>query len=355
MGPAPLKVVFLPFWTQSNPYQVELARALEASGARVEGAAERTLFLGEVLRRRADVLHLHWLSPLLRGPRGPLGLRRAAQVAALALQLALLRAAGTRIVWTAHNLAGHEARDPRLERLCAGLVARLAHRVIVHGSHAREILARELGLGGGAKLRVVPHGSYVGVYPEGLPRPAAREQLGLGAGEFVFLFLGQIRGYKGVRELVDAFRGVGERNARLVIAGLVSSAALEEEIRRASAGDGRIQFQPGFVPDDALQAYFAAADVAVLPYADILTSGSLVLAMSFGVACVCPRLGCIEDYLEDAGGFLYDPEAPNALREALEEALRRRGAVGEMGGFNRRRIAGLGWPRIAEETLAAYR
>jgi len=349
-----LKVVFLPFWKASNPYQVELARALEARGAEVEGAPERTLFLGDVLRRRADVLHLHWLSPLLRGPRGPGGLRRLLQTIAVAAQLALLRAAGVRIVWTAHNLAGHEARDPGIERLCAALVARLAHRVIAHGPRARTILVRELRLRSAAKVVVVPHGSYLGVYPEGASRQAARERLGLGAGDFVFLFLGQLRPYKGLLELVRAFRKLEERRARLVIAGLASSAAVERELRGASAGESRILLLPGFVPDDELQVYFGAADVAALPYEDVLTSGSLVLAMSFGVACLGPRLGCLEDYLEEQGGFLYDAGAPEALRNALAEALRAAGSVREMGAFNRKKVAAQSWPRVAGDTLAAY-
>ena len=349
-----MKVVFLPFWTESNPYQVELARALGALGVQIEGAPERTLFLADVLRRRADVLHLHWLSPLHRGPRGPGGLRRGIQVAAVAFQLALLRAAGVRIVWTAHNIAAHEAHDPRLERLCAALVARVAHRVIVHGPHARDILLRELRLRSAVKLVVVPHGSYVGVYPEGAERKASREHLALGADDFVFLFLGQLRPYKGLLELVHAFRKQGDPRARLVIAGLASSAAVERELRSASAGERRIQLRPGYVPDDELQVYFAAADVAVLPYEDILTSGSLVLAMSFGVACLGPRLGCIEDYLEGAGGFLYEPRGPDALDSALGEALRRRDAVRAMGEFNRRQVAAYAWPRVAAATLEAY-
>ena len=349
-----MRVVFLPFWTASNPYQLELARALEVLGAHVEGAPERTLFFADILRRRADVLHLHWLSPLHRGPRGPGGARRWLQVAAVAVQLALLRAAGVRIVWTAHNLAGHEARDPGVERLCAALVARLAHRVIVHGSHAREILVRELRLRSAAKLAVVPHGSYLGVYPEGAERKAARERLGLEGTDFVFLFLGQLRPYKGLLELVRAFRKQADPRARLLIAGLASSAAVERELRAASAGESRILLRPGYVPDAELQVYFAAADVAVLPYEDVLTSGSLLLAMSFGVACLGPRLGCMEDYLEGEGGFLYDPRAPGALESALGGALGRAGAVHAMGAFNRRKVAAFTWPRVAGDTLDAY-
>jgi len=50
-----------------------------------------------------------------------------------------------------------------------------------------------------------------------------------------------------------------------------------------------------------------ACDVVVFPYQEILTSGAVILAMSFGRACVAPRLGCIQDVLDDKGAFIYEP------------------------------------------------
>ncbi|MEZ4597387.1 MAG: glycosyltransferase [Chloroflexota bacterium] len=50
---------------------------------------------------------------------------------------------------------------------------------------------------------------------------------------------------------------------------------------------------PGNVPDDRMQVFLRAADVMVLPYRDVLTSGSAILAMTFGLPVVAPRIGCL--------------------------------------------------------------
>ncbi|WP_242482112.1 glycosyltransferase, partial [Trichormus variabilis] len=59
-----------------------------------------------------------------------------------------------------------------------------------------------------------------------------------------------------------------------------------------------IKFIPGFVPSEKLQIYLNACDVVVFPYRDILTSGAVMLAMSFGRACIAPRKGCIAEVLD---------------------------------------------------------
>ena len=44
-----------------------------------------------------------------------------------------------------------------------------------------------------------------------------------------------------------------------------------------------------FVPDGEVQHYLLAADAVVLPFKEILTSGSAMLALSFGRPVVAPH------------------------------------------------------------------
>ena len=64
----------------------------------------------------------------------------------------------------------------------------------------------------------------------------------------------------------------------------------------------------GFVPDDELQVYLRAADVVATPFLEILTSGSVLLAMSFERAVIAPRRGCVAETVGDDGGILYDAD-----------------------------------------------
>jgi len=61
--------------------------------------------------------------------------------------------------------------------------------------------------------------------------------------------------------------------------------------------------------------------VVALPFRDILNSGSLFLAMSFGRCVVAPRLGSIPEVVNSEGLFGYDVENENGLADALAAAL----------------------------------
>jgi beta-1,4-mannosyltransferase len=69
-------------------------------------------FMG--IRRRPDVLHVHWPDTTLGHPS-----RFRAWALTLRTLAAILahRLVGTRIVWTAHNSIPHDARGGRLDRV----------------------------------------------------------------------------------------------------------------------------------------------------------------------------------------------------------------------------------------------
>ena len=85
-----------------------------------------------------------------------------------------------------------------------------------------------------------------------------------------------------------------------------------------------------------------ACDVVVFPYRDTLTSGAVVLAMSFARACIAPRRGCLAALLDRAGGFLYDPDRSRWPRQRLAAGHRSRDQLPEMGRHNCRPDRALG-------------
>ncbi len=343
-------VVIVPH-LRSNPYQELLAVALNQRGVRArleEGRGARLSIVRAWLRAGAPrVLHLHWTHHFLeRG--GGLG---ALEARTFLAQLDVLRALGVRVVWTLHNLEGHESDDgsggvdaaTRYRRHRA-LVQR-CHTVIAHCSAAVHLASAAYGLGPAerSRFRVIPHGSYEGVYPDWLDRGPAKERLKLGADTTVFLALGAIRDYKGLDALVRAFRGLDAPAARLVIAGKPRGKPIVEQLQRLAGGDPRIRLRFGRVPDEEIATHLRAADVAVLPYARILTSGSAALAMGFGVPVIAPRLGCLPTMVPDEAGLLYDPDAGRAGIHAPP------GADGRPCRDGRPRRGGDGTPALAHD------
>src|SRR5690606_29130713 len=96
-------------------------------------------------------------------------------------------------------------------------------------------------------------------------------RLGLPADAVVLLFLGKIRRYKGVPELIETFQSIDGGDARLVVAGSPLNPQVEKEVRDAVRSE-HVHLHPNFVPDGEIQVYMNAADAVVLPYQDVLTS-----------------------------------------------------------------------------------
>ena len=302
---------------QMNPYVELLARGVEGAAAEARCALRDALTPGWLWRnrRQVDVLHLHWVellyaSATLKG----LGVRWLGFVGALLLAKAL----GIRIAYTVHNIEHHEGRHAALNRLTNGLVFMMADVVHVHDEQARQAVAERLRRR--RDVVTIPHGNYFS-YPNACSREQARAHLGIPEGVFAYLFLGQIRPYKGVEDLLRALGELDDSNARLVIAGNAHEPAYGAEIAALAARDPRVMLMAQFVPAEDVQYFMNACDVCVLPYRHVTTSGAAILAFSFGKPVIAPRLGGFAELLGDGRGLLYEPGDVQGLRDALRQAL----------------------------------
>jgi glycosyltransferase involved in cell wall biosynthesis len=94
--------------------------------------------------------------------------------------------------------------------------------------------------------------------------------------------------------------------------------AYVDEIIQLSSNDGDIMLHssPWFKREE-LQYFLNASDVAVLPFAEILTSGSAITALSFGLPVILPSIGCLPELVDENCGLLFDPFDPSALEIAM--------------------------------------
>jgi beta-1,4-mannosyltransferase len=337
---------------KTNPYQRLLYEALGAHGYHVIDRARFELGWLWRERRRVGVLHFHWPQAYWRHERGPAWLRLPlsyAKVGLVAARLATARALGYRIVWTIHQVYPHEFAHRRLERAGAMTLATLSHVLIAHDSSTRDDALRKLGRVA-RKTAIVPHGSYLGVYPQGRPRAIVRRELGIAPGELAFLCFGSLRGYKDISFLLSAF-STAALPASLVVAGPVGDNGVAQDLRDAAATDRRVKPVLGFIPDERVGEHYGAADVAVVARNDGGTSGAVILALSMGVRVVAPRRPAYAELLDgERAGWLYEPGDADSLRAALERAaVDDRRAKGEAA---RARAEELRWPEIAARTAA---
>lgn len=356
-----IKVTFIPYWGPVTPYQILLAKSLEPLGIYVakpesfsSGAIQSEfsdVFWKIVFGRlKTDILHLHWLPPFKRKHI------RSLKLILYLLELIILRIIGVRIVWTAHNMRPHESVSHRGDHLIAKTTAKIANALIVHNENARDKVLSSFNLKKINNIFVIPHGNFIGHYENNIDRASARQQLGVADSTFIFLFLGRVRPYKGVLQLIDAYKTFQKDSpdSVLLIAGRPLGENLSNVIREKIAGDAGLQYREGFIPDSQIQIYMNASDVVVFPYTEILTTGAVILAMSFARACVAPKFGFIKDVLDDNGAFLYDPDQKDGLLNALKSAYIRRENIAGMGQYNFRKASSWNWDYIAAETVKVY-
>ena len=335
-------VAAFPRSVRDNPYCDLLYGSLAARGVVVAVRAELSPRWLVRHARVVKVLHLHWPEFYYRSGGQP----TARSVTAFVAALLLARLLRYRVVWTVHNALPHE-RHP-VDRVVRWLLVRSA-RLVVHAEAVRAAIP-----GGRRPPAVVPHGHYIGCYPDDVPAIEARRALGLGAEDRVFVCFGQLRAYKGVGALLDAFADLPDPRLQLVVAGRPATDADAQCVLAAAQRDARVRTHLGFVPDPDVQRFLKAADFVVLPYREVLTSGGALLALSFARPLVVPRRGCLAELEREGCAIAYDPDAPGALRAALAAAA----AVATLEPWQQRAAAAArrrAWEPIAAAYARIYR
>lgn len=164
------------------------------------------------------------------------------------------------------------------------LVAMLANRIIVHNT----VFAQRLRLlTGRSDIAVIPHG--LGAISSRISRKRARKLLGYTKRDFVVMYFGFLTWYKGADWLVSQFTKTKTKRVKLLLAGGISPnigdaphyQKFVKAIDLIAAKHHNIR-HTGFVEDNDIGRYFAAADVVVLPYRTLMSSsGPLAMALAF--------------------------------------------------------------------------
>lgn len=297
-----------------------------------------------------SVIHFQYLHDIYQHSNR---LMKGFQALSLILNLYIARFLGYKIFWTVHNILSHDnSSHIFIDKLVIKVLLRVCNGVFVHNEYTKLQLLNEWRF---KKLTYcIYHGNFIGYYPNTKNREQARLTLSVKDNDFVFLFFGRIRPYKGIEELIDAFSQNKQNNLVLIIAGLPAGHDWNIEKNRKEienkCQDHRIKLHLHWIENDSVQDFFNAADIVVLPFRDITTSGSLLLAMSFGKPVIAPTLGGIPEVLKSEFGILI----PDTKK--LSDALRKAALLDckDMGYYAYREALKYDWEYIALITKRAY-
>jgi beta-1,4-mannosyltransferase len=328
---------------ERQPYNHLLYTHLTEIGAKVAEFSP-----SRVLNESFDVWHLHWPDATWNRKGFVEAFVRAI---ALLLLIDLARYRGIRIVWTVHNLHAHDVRHPRLE---SWFWAKFARRVDGYLSLTESGQRAAIGAFPALASRpafVVPHGDYRGSYPNRIDRRLARRRLGITEEARVVLFAGNIFAYKNVPQLIRAFKEVASIDSKLVIAGRPADAQIEADVIEEANDHPGIRLDLSFIANDELQVYFRACDLVVLPFRDILNSGSAILALSFDRPILVPDRGVMGELQHQVGERWVRLYSGELSADTLQDALDHAASISSKECVD---LSPFRWSGVAQKTLDAY-
>jgi glycosyltransferase involved in cell wall biosynthesis len=204
------------------------------------------------------------------------------------------------------------------------------------------------------QIEVVPHAHYIDYYENTVSSTEARKSLDIPSNKTVYTFFGQIREYKQVPVLIRAFLDGDYDDSVLLIAGNPLNENIHSQINRLCRQSDDIKTQLSFISGENIQRYMNASDFIVLPFSDILTSGSAILSMSFGNAVIAPKEGCIENLLNQQEELLF--KGDDLRRELIEKITLSRDLDDEkIGAMNKQKIQQFTWEMMARKTAQVYK
>ncbi|MCG2711693.1 MAG: glycosyltransferase family 4 protein [Candidatus Omnitrophica bacterium] len=241
---------------------------------------------------------------------------QASQYPVFVLLLACLgKAAGKKIVITAHNVVSHENKI--WEQWIYRKLYEMASGIIVHARANKEELLKMFRVDE-VKISVIPHGNYMFF-------SSTDKNTLVDTDENSILFFGYIREYKGLIHLIRALKIVTDKiaKAKLLIVGrpVENFQKYRDEIEKLQLKNN-VELRLDYVPFEEVKDYFSRAAVVALPYEKIYQSGVLQLAYGFGKPVVVTDTGGLPEAVEHGeNGFIVPVGDIEALAKALINVL----------------------------------
>lgn len=233
----------------------------------------------------------------------------------------LLRSRGKRLIYIIHNVLPHEQRA--VDRRLARMALASSDAFITQTDRERQ---RLLALLPEATIYSCPLPAYHLLHQDGLTRAEARQKLGLDGEQYLLLFFGFVRPYKGVQVLLEALHALRRRGLcpTLAIVGEFWQDKTEYLAQIKHLGlEAQVRIEGRYVPDEEIEPWFRAADCLVAPYIAGTQSAATGIALAYGLPMIVSRQVAegIADENHAALLGVVPPGDAEALAEAISQAM----------------------------------
>jgi glycosyltransferase involved in cell wall biosynthesis len=256
------------------------------------------------LTTKANVFHIHWWTPFLVIP--------------YFLLMLMLKSRHIPIVLTVHNVRAHE--NALFHSAATGIMVRLADHIIVHTYSGKQLLASIYSVEK-QQISVQPHGLLKPIDSGiSLSKTEARDMIGLSQDDFILLFFGNIRHYKGLDTLIEALKLVTNQNdkVKLLIAGMPWKGS--GDVRKLTEDadiKNQVILELRFIKPKEIQVFFECSDVVVLPYRFFdAQTGVGLFGIYFEKPLIVTRVGGLPELVLDEE-VIVPPENPAKFADAI--------------------------------------
>lgn len=232
-----------------------------------------------------------------------------------------LKRAGVPVKVLVHNSVPHEATW--LDKKLSSHALRKAVDFVTMNEKESQRLRQIVD--DNVKITYAPHPVYRSFTKSGLTSAQIKDQLNLPANVLVALFFGFVRPYKGLNILLEAMAILKAKGIKLHL--LVAGEFWDDQqtyldtIERLGLSE-TVSIRGEYIPENQAGLCFESADIFVAPYLDGTQSGSIKLAMSYGLPLVVTE--AITDPLiqnNPAGCEVVPAADPIAFAAGIERAL----------------------------------
>ncbi len=271
------------------------------------------------------------------------------------LLVVIARMRGVHSFFTVHDIEPLYARKGK--SLARSMLLQLVDGVLVH-SHENSRRLRTIYPGlESDKIEVIPFGASISDAP--MSQHAARQCLGIEEDAFVCGFVGNIKEYKGLDDLLLAALPLleSQKSFNLLVAGRCETKEMILRLNQLASEYSNFRFFDGYIPEAQIEFMFRACDLIALPYRRVSQSGVVFQSFGFGRAVMATRVGGLTEVVEDRlTGVLVEAGNIEEMRQIMTDYRANRQKLEQMGQTARSRLASKNsWEASAMAHMRIYR
>jgi hypothetical protein len=309
------RLLYYPDYTGGNPYQKLLYKNTSLTNSLCVGPGSLFDAINIAKDGEACIFHQHWINAYFQGLKTE---KEAMHIVTdLKYRLQYFRSLGGTIVWTIHNTINHASRFTSADKALRHFLAVASDLVHIHET-AHFSRVSYLGINP-LDVVICPHPSYFGYYGD-FQFNQRLTQVRHASSRRTALFLGSLRVNKDPSAIVAMANHLAEKGFRVTIAGMPEDSSVLNILTSGLVESENLHLLLRRLTENEIHELCSNHNIGMISYDEILTSGTIELYNSYGMACIdCRSLQGGKRSLDALFLRLSEIEDSENLAEILEK------------------------------------